>query len=210
VTTSNPWLSIPLADYEGHMGAVKQLDALSALFARALEVCAPESVAVLGIAGGNGLECLDATVVRRIVGIDINDRYLDEVRRRFGRHANLELHCVDLSRDDPRVAPVALVHAALFFEHAGLGRALESALSLVGPGGHLSVVLQVPDRHQQSVTLTPFPSMQTLAERFSFVDVSHFRGLLEKRAFRFLQEELRPLSTGKTLWFGVFANDRQV
>lgn len=58
---SNPWLSIPLAEYEGHMGAVKQLGALSELFTRALEVCVPDSVAVLGIAGGNGLECLDQT-----------------------------------------------------------------------------------------------------------------------------------------------------
>jgi hypothetical protein len=40
---SNPWLNIPLAGYEGHMRSdkVQQLDALSKLFAAALERCRP-------------------------------------------------------------------------------------------------------------------------------------------------------------------------
>ena len=85
----------------------------------------------LGIAGGNGLEHANPATIKRIVGFDINPGYLDEVRRRFITHPNLELYCVDLSRDELRVAPVAFVHAALFFEHAGPGRALDNALSLV-------------------------------------------------------------------------------
>jgi Methyltransferase domain len=205
---SDPWLSIPLADYEGHMGAdnVRQLSALSSLFKRALDVCLPDSVAILGIAGGNGLEHANPATIKRIVGVDINPGYLDVVRRRFVTHPNLELHCVDLSHDELRVAPVALVHAALFFEHAGLGRALDNALSLVTRGGTLSVVLQLPEREQQSVTPTSYPSMQTLAATFSFVDVAHLRALLANQGFRLLTEELRPLPTGKTLWLGIFSS----
>ena len=204
---SDPWLSIPLADYEGHMGAdnVQQLSALSGLFKRALDVCRPDSVAILGIAGGNGLEHANPATIKRIVGLDINPGYLDEVRRRFVTNPNLELHCVDLSHEKLRVAPVALVHAALFFEHAGLGRALDNALSLVTRGGTLSVVLQLPGRDQQNVTTTSYPSMQTLARNFSLVDVPRFRALLEKQGFRLLNEELRPMPTGKMLWLGVFS-----
>jgi threonine dehydrogenase-like Zn-dependent dehydrogenase len=141
---ANPWLSIPLQDYEGHMGRdnAQQLSVLSELFKRALDICTPDSVAVLGIAGGNGLEHLDHATIRRVVGFDSNARYLDEVRRRFGTYPNLELHCVDLSEGELRIQPVALVHAALFFEHTGLGGALDNALSLVAPEGRLSVVLQ--------------------------------------------------------------------
>ena len=64
---TNPWLSVPLADYEAHMRspAVQQLDALSDLFAEALAFCNPASVAILGIAGGNGLERIDPIVVQR-------------------------------------------------------------------------------------------------------------------------------------------------
>ena len=100
---------------------------------------------------------------------------------------------------------MALVHAALFFEHAGLGRALDNALSLVTRGGKLSVVLQLREREQQNVTPTSYPSMQTLAGSFSLVDVSRFRASLEKKGLRLLTEELRPLPTGKTFWLGIFS-----
>jgi len=48
---ANPWLSIPLQDYEGHTGQdnAQQLSVLSELFKRALDICVPDSVAVLGI-----------------------------------------------------------------------------------------------------------------------------------------------------------------
>ncbi len=97
---SNPWLSIPLEDYEGHMGSadVQQFGALSELFKRALDHCLPENVAVLGIAGGNGLEQIDSSITKRIVGVDVIQQYLDQVRRRFGTFAGLELHCCDLTQ----------------------------------------------------------------------------------------------------------------
>jgi hypothetical protein len=62
---SNPWLAIALEDYEGHMGSdnVRQLAALSDLFKRALDLCTPESVAVVGVAGG-GWRTLNA--LRRV------------------------------------------------------------------------------------------------------------------------------------------------
>jgi hypothetical protein len=87
-----------------------------------------------------------------------------------------------------------------------LGRALDNALSLVTRGGKLSVVLQLPEREQQNVTTTSYPSMQTLVASFSLVDVSRFRALLEKQGFRLLNEELRPLPTEKTLWLGIFSS----
>jgi Zn-dependent alcohol dehydrogenase len=211
MSTSNPWLSIPLADYEGHMDAAQQLTALSTLFARALEICHPDSVAVLGIAGGNGLEHVSPAIagITRIVGVDINAQYLDEVTRRFGADVPLELHCIDLAREELRVTPVALVHAGLFFEHAGAGRALDNALTLVAPDGYLSIVLQLPASNQPGVSPTPFASIQTLASNFALIDVSEFRDMLESRKFQLLQEERLPLPTGKSLWFGIFRNSAQ-
>src|SRR5262245_2509414 len=102
---------------------VQQLTVLAELFKRALDYCLPESVAVLGVAGGNGLEQIDGAATKRVVGVDINQRYLDEVQRRFGsgRVAGLELYCSDLAERGLRLPPVALVHAALIFEHMGLG-----------------------------------------------------------------------------------------
>lgn len=202
----DPWLDIPLADYEGHMKApeVGQLDVLSELFAEALAGCRPESVAVLGIAGGNGLEHVDPVVTRRVVGVDINPSYLNALQHRHGARLKLELHCIDLAEHLIRFAPVQLVHAALIFEHAGTGRCLENAIALVAPGGTLSVVLQLPAGSQPNVAATPFPSLQKLQDHFALIDPQQFQTTLKQAGFHLKHEGRRPLPSAKAFWLGVF------
>jgi|SRR5215471_12431180 len=204
---STPWLSIPLEDYEGHMssGSVGQLTILAELFKGTLDRYRPESVAVLGVAGGNGLEKIDCKATKRIVGVDINRRYLDEVQRRFGTLPGLELHCRDFAERGFRLTPVMLVHAGLIFEHVGLGLALENALSLVAPGGVFSVVLQLPSEEEQDVASTTYASMQTLKHNFMLIDISEFQRLLELRGFQIVEQEDRSLPAGKALWLGIFS-----
>lgn len=203
---ANPWLNIPLADYEGHMGSaqVQQLDALSELFAEALERCRPASIAVLGIAGGNGLDRVDSGITKRIVGIDINPLYLEEVQRRYVGELALELHCLDLAERLVDLAPVQLVHAALVFEHAGVDLCLENALSLVAPGGAFSVVLQLPSESEAGVGASPFASMQNLKSHFLHIDAAWFKGKLAQRGFSLTHQAQRSLPAGKGLWLGVF------
>jgi hypothetical protein len=203
---SNPWLSIPIEDYEGHMRStgVQQLTALAELFKCALDCCLPESVAVLGVAGGNGLEQIDCTATKRIVGIDINQQYLIQVQRRFGTLPGLQLHCLDLTEHNLSLTPVALVHAALIFEHVGLGLALENALSLVAAGGRLSVVLQLPSDEEQGVAATNYASMQTLKQDFALIDTGEFERQVKQEGFQLIDEKKRSLPAGKALWLGVF------
>ena len=132
IPANNPWLRIPVADYEGHMrsAGVQQLDALADLFGEALAICRPRSVAILGVAGGNGLEHVDAAAARRVVGVDLNPEFLTAVRQRFGK-LPLELHCLDLASEPVEIAPAQLVHAALIFEHAGVDQCFENALKMV-------------------------------------------------------------------------------
>lgn len=204
---TNPWLAIALDDYEGHMDSdnVLQLEALSDLFKRVLDLCRPESVAVLGVAGGNGLARIDSTVTKRIVALDINARYLEAVRQRYAVFPGLELCCIDLADKRLNLAPVELVHAALIFEHAGIGRCLENALSLVAPGGRLSVVLQLPSDAEHNVTPTRYSSMQALRDCFALVDVPQFRLNLEEKGFQLIHQEHRPLPAGKAFWLAIFA-----
>jgi Methyltransferase domain len=208
----NPWLSVPLEDYEGHMSSpqVQQLAVLSELFGEALALCRPASVAILGIAGGNGLEHIDPQVTKRVVGVDLNPMYLDAVAQRYQRISKLELHCVDLAKDAASWDAdqlVDLVHAALVFEHAGVGRCLENAVSLVARGGALSVVLQLPSETEHGVGATAFPSIQNLKDHFTFVDPVSLRGLLEQRGFCLRHETRRALASGKSFWMGVFAKE---
>ena len=207
----SPWLNIPLEDYEGHMGrdGVCQLEALSDFFARALEICKPQSVAILGVAGGNGLEKIDCALTKRIVGLDINPNYLEVVRQRFGAMPGLELRCADLAAPPLSIAPVHLVHAALVFEHTGLEPCLDNALSLVAPGGRFSVVLQLPSPTEEGVSATRYQSIQSLRDSFALIDGSQFCRTLGEKGFDLLHHELRPLPNGKALWLGMFARQNQ-
>jgi len=206
---ANPWLGIPLADYEGHMksDAVRQLDALSDLFAEALAISRPASVAVLGIAGGNGLDRIDGNLTRRVVGFDINPSYLEAVKRRYAGIEGLELVCADLSEEpiSPKAGPVELVHAALVFEHAGVGRCLDNALSLVATRGYLSVVLQLPAESATQVGDSQFASMQNLSAAFTLIDPAWLGATIEARGFRMTHQTRRVLTSGKGFWMGIFA-----
>jgi len=204
---TNPWLSIPLGDYEGHMSLpnVRQLRPLSELFKRTVEHVRPKSVAVLGVAGGNGLEHLADAGVLRIVAIDINMEYLETTRYRFRKFAGLELHCVDLTVDRISLKPVDLVHAALIFEHAGTEKALDNAVSLVGRNGRLSVVLQIPSAEQVPAALSTYASMQALRDHFTFVDRDLLEASLEDRGFIRETEQTLRLPGNKAFWYGVFA-----
>ena len=184
---------------------VAQLGPLSQLFARALRQCRPRSVAVLGVAGGNGLEHITGSGVDRVVGVDINPAYLEEVSRRYGEIAALELCCADIARQQVPAAPVDLVHAALILEHTGLEPALSNALALVAPAGHLSVVLQLRSA-AQVVTPTQYESMQTLRDHVVVIDNGALRSALHAAGFGPVEEARgAALPSGKGFWLGIFA-----
>ena len=139
-----------------------------------------------------------------MVGIDINEQFLETVRARYGTVPGIELHRCDLGQPGLSIVPVALVHAALIFEHAGLGRPLANALSLVAPGGRLSVVLQLPSASEQAVAPTAYASMQKLKEDFALIEVRVLQRVVAEQGFELLEEERRPVPAGKALWLGIF------
>jgi len=184
---------------------VQQLGTLSDLFAEAIGRCRPMSIAVLGIAGGNGLERIDKTITARVVGLDLNPQYLEAVRQRYSHLTGLELQCVDLSQQHVALEPVQLVHAALIFEHAGVDCCLENAISMIVPGGNLSVVLQLPAESGKTVGASRFASIQNLKSHFSLISPSWLCELLAGHGFRLTYQTTRALPAGKGFWSGVFS-----
>ncbi|MBM3315539.1 class I SAM-dependent methyltransferase, partial [candidate division WOR-3 bacterium] len=83
----NPWLHVPAADYEAHMGpqGADQSRPLAELFAGFYRKSRPAALAVPGCATGNGLECVDPAVTKRLVGIDINPEFLRVAAERLPR-----------------------------------------------------------------------------------------------------------------------------
>ena len=109
---TNPWLAIPLADYEGHMAspAVGQAEMLADEFEALLRSHAPKAVALVGCSGGNGFDKAARAGVTRLVGIDINAGYIADAKDRYaGTIPTLELYCADIQGDMPDVQPVELV-----------------------------------------------------------------------------------------------------
>ena len=203
---TNPWLSVPLADYESHMRspAVQQLDTLADLFGETLKIKAPLSIAILGIAGGNGLDRVYMKTTQRIVGVDINPEYLDSLRERYAHISNVELYQADLSQDALNIRPVELVHAALLFEHAGTLRCLENALRMVAPEGSLSVVLQLPSTADQAVGSSEVASVTRFAAHFRFVNPREFSGKLAECGFRKTYERTQDVASGKAFRLAIF------
>ena len=82
---NNPWEEIKLDDYEKHMSldSVRQLQALNYIMKEQLTAYPVDTVMILGVAGGNGLEHISREKYRKVYGVDINEEYLKAVSERY-------------------------------------------------------------------------------------------------------------------------------
>ena len=202
----NPWLDVPLADYEAHMALpqVGQAQLLRELLGAVLDECAPRSVAVLGCAGGNGLEQAVARGLERVVGIDLNPDYVASARARFTQVPSVELEVRNLETDSLGIAPVELVYAGLLFEHVDPAQVLDRVLPLLAPAGTLVAVLQLPSAAVDTITPSPFMSLKSLAAVMHLVPPERLRELAVERGYVPLDARTVPTSGGKRLHVETF------
>lgn len=169
----NPWHDIPADDYERHMAmeTVRQLQALNRIFEDLLKKYEPRTLAVVGCATGNGFEHIQPALTRTIVGVDLNARYLEIVRDRYGESLpDLKLVCGDVLEISLEEGAYDLVHAGLIFEYVDPTLLLGRAASWLRPGGTLSAVLQLPSETSGAVTETPYESLKRLEPFMRLVD----------------------------------------
>ncbi len=174
----NPWLEIPLSDYESHMAlpTVGQAQFLSAILRKVASECAPTSVAIIGCSGGNGFDALSPQSVKRVVGVDINPEYIETARDRYaGRFDDLVLICDDFLSPTCVVPPVDLLFAGLLFEYVDYLVGLSSIRRFIKPEGHLSVVLQLPCDSISTVSPSPYHSLKKLDTLLTLVEPESFR-----------------------------------
>ncbi len=110
-----------MSDYENHMklGSVMQLQTLNKMMEKQLGAYPIQSVMILGIAGGNGLEHINTEKYNVVYGVDVNADYLREVEKRYkGLDDVLKCLCVNLT--EAAALPTAeLVIANLLIEYIG-------------------------------------------------------------------------------------------
>jgi SAM-dependent methyltransferase len=204
MSNPNPWCIVPAADYEAHMGpeGVDQLAPLSALFQEAYLGAQPDRLLVVGCGAGNGLEHVDPSVTRRVVGLDVNLQYLGICRQRFFHLGpRLELFCTAAAAWRSPPGAFDLVHAALVFEYLQPEPLVAQIAGWLAEGGAASVVLQLPGGE------APAPRLKALEiitrarrlvapEALTALFAAH--GLTPRRA------RTVPLKFGQSFWCATF------
>ena len=201
MTDTNPWLSIPLEDYERHMShyQVGQSILLNSLTKKYLDETKPESVVFLGIAGGNGLEHIDNSITKSVIGIDINQNYLNTALTRY-KHTipSLQLVNLDIVKNSGSVYEADFIWAALILEYTGIDKVLEFGKNNIRKEGHLIVSIQ-SNNNKQSVSSTGIESVKKAGEIFSVVNPEELLNKATDAGYKLIGKEENVLPNGKSI-----------
>lgn len=140
----NPWEEISLSDYENHMklNSVLQLQTMNQMMKGQFYAYPVSSVMILGIAGGNGLEHIDANKFKKVYGVDINEAYLKAVKERYSCISNI-LECIQLNllEEVNKLPQSDLLIANLLIEYIGY-ECFQKAVEQVQPN-YVSCIIQI-------------------------------------------------------------------
>jgi ubiquinone/menaquinone biosynthesis C-methylase UbiE len=137
---------------------------------RAIERWAPASIAVIGCAGGNGLERIAAGTVDRVVAVDVNPDYVERTRARYAQQLRgLELVCADVQSEFVTYSHVDLTYAALLFEYVDIHSTLKTLKRNSRPQAILTTVSQLPHSSIHAVSPSPYKSLGRLASAMTLV-----------------------------------------
>ncbi|HET7003833.1 MAG TPA: class I SAM-dependent methyltransferase [Puia sp.] len=198
---SNPWLHIPLEDYERHMShhLVGQSTLLNSLTKKYLDEIKPETVIFLGIAGGNGLEHIDNNMAKKVYGIDINPSYLETAFKRFNhRIPSLQLLNLDITMHSESLCRSDFIWAGLIFEYTGIDDGLMFCKNNLQKDGHLIVSIQ-SNNNIPSVSPTGIESVKKAGEIFSIVDPEELQRVAADKGYKLMGKEENILPNGKSI-----------
>lgn len=119
---NNPWRDIDLEAYENHMSldSVFQLQSLNKMMKDQFYSHPVQSIMILGVAGGNGLEHIDKSIINKVYGVDINRDYLDTCANRYPELQDvLDIIHTDLTQETNKLPYTDLLVANLVIEYIG-------------------------------------------------------------------------------------------
>ena len=196
----NPWEKIALVDYEKHMRheTVGQLQCLNSLMKGQLNRYPAESVIVLGVAGGNGLEHIKKEKLKKVYGIDINLGYLNECRTRYTDISDiLECLCIDLTDKNAVIPEAEMIIADLLIEYIGYENFTNIVLR--AKPKYVSCVVQV-NEDRGFVSDSPYShTFDGLSAVHRDIGREELSSAMEKIGYRLFYEINKSLKTGKSL-----------
>jgi len=184
---------------------VRQLEFLSRVFGELIAEHRPASIAVLGCATGNGFEHVRPETVRRLVGIDINQEYLDICRARYAALIpGMELFCADFASCELEARSFDFIQAALFLEYVDPALAVEKCSRWLKADGVLAVVLQLPSEACGKVSETVYTSVRCLEPAINLIEPEKLRKLAARNGFSEIRAAFETLESGKRFFIGVY------
>ena len=198
---TNPWEEISLDDYEKHMSleSVRQLQALDSIMKEQFDAYPVETAAVLGVAGGNGLEHIDTDKFRRVYGVDINADYLSAVSQRYTELSGvLECLQIDLINEAEKLPQAQLLIANLLIEYIGY-KAFQRAVLQTAPL-YVSCVIQINTDEEQWVSESPYlRAFDRLDEVHHQMEEASLTAAMKEIGYSLILQESYPLPNGKAL-----------
>ena len=153
---NNPWKDIKLSDYENHMklDTVMQLQVLNERMKAQFEIGKASSILILGVAGGNGLEHIDVSRVKKLYVLDINKEYLKTCKQRYPMlNAITTYLCEDLTDEEATLPYAELIVANLLIEYIGY-ECFQNVVKKVSPKA-VSCIIQV-NGEENFVSQSPY------------------------------------------------------
>jgi len=197
---ANPWEEIRLCDYEAHMCSeeVYQLQAVNCLMADQLFAYNAETLMILGITGGNGLEYIHPGEFERIYGVDINQNYLTACEDRYPECREIfEPICTDI-RDKATSLPYAdYVIANLLIEYVGCD-CFCRVIAQVSPEFVSCCLIENGD--QNVVSDSKYANVfDRLDEVYFRIEENELTKKMEKIGYTNILREVKNLPNGKSL-----------
>lgn len=197
---NNPWNEIDLSIYENHMSldSVFQLQALNRMMKDQFYAYSVQSIMVLGVAGGNGLEHIDRWAISKVYGVDINKGYLDTCVKRYPElRGILDIIHADLTQERSELPYADLVVANLIIEYIGYG-CFQKTVQQIFPK-YVSAIIQINDD-------AGFVSDSPYVHAFDRLDEVHHQmeetalvGAMEQIGYRKIMQMGHDLPNGKKL-----------
>jgi len=196
-----PWEEISLDDYEKHMSldSVRQLQALDAIMKEQFAAYPVETAAVLGVAGGNGLEHIDTYKFRKVYGVDINADYLRAVSERYTALSGI-LEClhIDLINEVEKLPQAQLLIANLLIEYIGYEAFQRAVLQTASE--YVSCVIQINTDEKNWVSESLYLSaFDRLDEVHHQMEEKALTATMNDIGYSLILQESYPLPNGKAL-----------
>ena len=191
---SNPWQKINLSDYENHMSLESgyQLQVLNQMMQAQFTDYDIETIMILGVAGGNGLEHIDKNKIKKVYGVDVNPDFLAECERRYHElQGVLETICADLSVANLKLPHSELLVANLLVEYIGY-ECFQKVVKLVGPR-YVSCIIQINTGESfvsDSPYLHAFDGLETVHHQMAEPELQNSMNEMDYKLIQMLEHQL--------------------